>query len=131
MADHATQPCIGYLGLVEIDWPRRRIGNMGYRIHPSWCDRGIGTRVMRLATAWCLDGGIEVLRLDVAGANPRAIRCYEKAGFARTGEFWRQEPRLKDVNLSDPRYDIIRPHVRREGAVPYVRFYWMEARAGG
>ena len=46
VADHASQPCIGYLGLVSIDWSRRLIGNMGYRIHPSWCDRGIGTQFL-------------------------------------------------------------------------------------
>jgi RimJ/RimL family protein N-acetyltransferase len=126
VADHNDQSCIAYLGLIDIDWSRRLIGNMGYRIHPYWCDRGIGTHVMSMTAAWCLEGGIEMLRLDVAGANPRAIRCYEKAGFARVGEFWREDPNLKDVDLSQPQYDSLRPHVRRDGAMPYVRFYWMQ-----
>lgn len=128
VADHEQQSCIGYLGLVEIDWPRCRIGNMGYRIHPDWCDRGIGTRVMRLAAGWCFACGIETLRLDVAGANDRAIRCYEKAGFQRAGEFWQVDPQLRDVNLDDPRHEAVRSHVRLEGGTPYVRFYWMEMR---
>lgn len=126
VADHASQPCVGYLGLVEIDWSRRLVGNMGYRIHPAWCDRGIGTRFMRVAAAWCFAHGIEILRLDVAGVNGRAIRCYEKAGFARTGEFWQEDPKLRGVDLAEPQYDSLRPHVRQDGAMPYVRFYWMQ-----
>ncbi len=131
VADHTDQPCIGYLGLVGIEWSKRTIGNMGFRIHPAWCNRGIGTQFMRAAAGWAFEQGIEVLRLDVAGANPRAIRCYEKAGFTRTGEFWQQEPKLRDVDLDEPRYESLRSHIRSEGGMPYVRFYWMEWRAQG
>ena len=126
IADHASQPCIGYLGLVEIDWSKRLIANMGYRIHPSWCNRGIGTRFLRIATAWCFAHGIETLRLDVAAVNGRAIRCYEKVGFLRTGEFWLQDPKLRGVVLNQPEHDTLRPHVRQDGGMPYVRFYWMQ-----
>ena len=126
VADHSAQPCIAYLGLIQIDWHRRLVGNMGYRVHPDWCDRGLGTRVMRMAVAWCLEGGLDILRLDVASGNARAIRCYEKAGFVRTGEFWQEEPKLKDVDLAQPQYASLRPHVRQDGAMPYVRFYWMQ-----
>lgn len=126
VADIAGQVCIAYLGLVQIDWSRRIIGNMGYRIHPDWCDRGLGTRVMRMATGWGVEGGIEILRLDVSAANLRAVRCYEKAGFVRTGEFWQADPKLKGADLRQPRYDSLRPHVRQDGGMPYVRFYWMQ-----
>jgi ribosomal protein S18 acetylase RimI-like enzyme len=53
--------------------------------------------------------------LDVAASNARAIRCYEKVGFVRTGEIWRDAGNLNDVDISEPRYDFIRSHIRRGG----------------
>lgn len=126
IVDHAAQPVIGYFVLVQIDWKGRRVGNMGCRLHPSWCDRGIGTSVMRTISNWCFDCGMKRVRLDVAAANPRAIRCYEKAGFVAAGEFWRDDNALRTIGISRPEYDSLRPHVRWDGATPQVRFLWME-----
>ena len=93
VADHASQPCIGYLGLVEIDWSRRLIGNMGYRIHPSWCDRGIGTRFMRAASAWCFSHGIQVLRLDVGRRQqPGRFAVTRKLASGGPGSSGRRTP---------------------------------------
>lgn len=124
--DHSSRPAIGYLTLVEIDWTQRRIGNMGFRIAPDFCNKGIGTWALQSVVRRCGQSGIRSLRLDVAAANPRAIRCYQKAGFAIAGEFFRNEPRLKDEDLSQTRYDLVRPHVRITDGMPQVRFWWME-----
>lgn len=75
-----------------------------------------------------LQRGVTAIRLYVAGPNSRAIRCYEKAGFARTGEFWRDDPGLAPVDVARPESESLRPHVRTDGEVPQLRFYWMEMR---
>lgn len=113
-----------YLCLVHIDWPAGFVGNMGYRVHPHCCDRGLGSRFMRIVGDWLLCSGFVRLRLDVAAPNVRARRCYEKAGFTVTGEFWRPDRRLA---LSHGAATLNgNPHVRHDGEEPRVRFWWME-----
>lgn len=124
--DYGTQPVIGYLALHDIDWSAQRVGNLGLRIHPEWCDKGIGTSVIRMVARWCSECGMRALRLDVGPANPRALRCYQKAGFVKVGEFWRDEPKLKDVDIQQKRYDLVRPHSRVKNGTPQVRFWWVE-----
>jgi RimJ/RimL family protein N-acetyltransferase len=126
--DHASHRVMGYISLQEMDWINREVGNIGFRIEPSWCNRGIGTLVLRSVSQWCFDCGLRKLRLDVAASNNRAVRCYEKVGFMRTREFWRDAENLKGENLEQPRYDFLRPHVRIEKATPQIRFLWMELR---
>ena len=126
VVDHATQKAIGYLSLVQIDLVDRKVGNMGFRIHPSWCNKGIGTLVICKVSNWCFKLGLKTLRLDVAAANTRAIRCYEKAGFVKTEEFWRNDEGLKNIDVNQPQYDFLRPHVRLDRDVPQIRFWWME-----
>jgi RimJ/RimL family protein N-acetyltransferase len=124
--DHERKAAIGYVALLEIDWNKRTIGNMGVRLHPSWCDKGVGTLMTATVADWCLGNGIKKLRLDVAAPNSRAVRCYEKAGFIITGEFWRKDRRLRDVNISESQYDFLREHVLTGSGVPEIRFWWME-----
>jgi RimJ/RimL family protein N-acetyltransferase len=87
--DHLGQPAVGLVALIDIDWAERTVGNMGVRLHPAWCDRGIGTTMMKLVTTGLFRGGIRCLRLDVAMPNVRALRCYEKAGFVAGEQFER------------------------------------------
>jgi RimJ/RimL family protein N-acetyltransferase len=123
--DHEEAVAIGYSALHEIDWKKRTIGNMGVRLHPAWCDKGVGMFMISRAVHWCFTSGIRRLRLDVAAPNKRAVRCYEKAGFIRTGEFWRKDEKLKDVNLSDAQYRFLREHLRVSSGIPEIRFWWM------
>lgn len=126
VVDHDDIPTIGYLSLTKISWAEGMIGNFGYRIHPAWVNRGIGTSVLRMAILWVFDCGFSSIRVDVAGSNRRAIRCYEKAGFSTVGEIWRKAQDLKDVDLNETRYDFLRPHLRLEGDAPELRFFVME-----
>jgi RimJ/RimL family protein N-acetyltransferase len=126
VVDHTTQKAIGCLSLVQIDWLDRIVGNMGFRIHPSWCNKGIGTLVIRKVSDWCFKFGLKTLRLDVAAANTRAIRCYEKAGYIKTEEFWRNDEGLKNIDINQPQYTFLRPHVQLDRDVPQIRFWWME-----
>jgi RimJ/RimL family protein N-acetyltransferase len=87
--DHATQPVIGLVILCEINWQGGIAGNMGVRLHPDWCDKHIGTAMMRAVVRHFTTAGLSRLRLDVAALNTRAVRCYENAGFVPTGSFER------------------------------------------
>lgn len=127
VADHRSQPAIAYLALVEIDWQAGAVGNMAYRVEPSWCGMGVGTSILSAVAGHFFRHGFSCLRLDVAASNAPAMCCYEKAGFTRTGEFWRDDPRLAEVDLDSPKWDFLRPHLRRDGPVPQIRFWWMEA----
>ena len=125
-ADHAEQQVIAYCALHEIDWEKQTVGNVGLRIHPEWCNQGYGPRILRLAGAWCRECGIQRIRLDVGGPNVRAVRCYEKAGMLKAGEFWRAEPSLVGIDIAQKEHEALRPHFRIEGGVPQVRFWLME-----
>jgi RimJ/RimL family protein N-acetyltransferase len=77
---------IGNCGLFGIDW-RVRSAEFGIFIgvKEQW-NKGYGTEALRLA----IKHGFETLNLNriclrVYADNPRAIRCYEKAGLAREG----------------------------------------------
>jgi RimJ/RimL family protein N-acetyltransferase len=112
--------------LREIDWETRVVGNVGFRVRPDWCDRGYGPRILGLAAVWCRECSIQSIRLDVSPTNVRAVRCYEKAGMVRVGEFWRVDSTLVDIDIAREEYVALRPHFRIEGGVPQVRFWWME-----
>lgn len=124
--DRIAQRAIGYISLSGINWETREMQTMGVRIHPDWCDKQIGTHAMLLVGDWGLRAGLECLRLDVAGPNLRAIRCYEKAHFSIAGEFWREAADLCDKNLDLPEHASLKPHVRYRDEMPEVRFLWME-----
>jgi RimJ/RimL family protein N-acetyltransferase len=130
VANHTEQPTIGYLALTQIDWIEHIVGNFGLRIHPAWCNKGIGTSVLRMVSRWLFRRGIEAVHVDVAASNTRAIRCYEKVGFLKVGETWRDARDLKGIDISTCRYDFLRPHVRLDDEVPKLRFLLMELKPG-
>lgn len=124
-ADHAGQEVIAVLYL-HMDWENQTVSNVGFRIRSEWCNRGHGPRILGLAAVWCRECGIQSIRLDVSPTNVRAVRCYEKAGMVRVGDFWRDDTTLVDIDIAREEYAALRPHFRIEGGVPQVRFWWME-----
>ena len=130
VVDRGPAKSIAYLSILEIDWDRRWSGNMGVRVHPRWCDRGVGSRSLAAVAEWWFAAGMSGLRLDVASSNARAVRCYEKSGFVTTGEFWREAPDLRGADLSAPKWDFLTGHVRVRSGVPQVRFLAMELEPG-
>ena len=127
--DHESRRAVGYISLKEINWEYGEIGDIGIRIEPSRRNRGTGTQALRMIAQWCFDNGIEEIRLDVAASNGGTIRSYEKAGFEKTGEFWREAQDLEGKDLDKPRYDFLKPQLRLDGATPRIRFFWMGIRA--
>jgi RimJ/RimL family protein N-acetyltransferase len=126
VADHTEEPAIGYVALARMDWDECVVGNVGLRIHPDWCNRGVGTSVLRLVVRWLFQSGIKAVRMDVAASNAGAIRCYEKVGFLSVGEMWRDAPDLSGVDTHAARYGFLKPHVRVDGETPELRFLLME-----
>lgn len=59
----------------------------GIALRPDFCGRGYGQRMTRQAIALSRERHPgKPLCLTVRAWNGRAIRCYEKAGFRKTGE---------------------------------------------
>ena len=129
VADSGPAGCIGYVALLEIDWERRTSHNLGIRVHPDWCGKGVGTAMLVAVKDWWFAGGMEGLRLDVASSNVRAVTCYEKVGFVKRGEFWKKDPGLVGVDASDPRWRFLNEHVRAGAHAPESRFLVMELTA--
>ena len=126
VTDVEEKTAIGYVTLVDIDWEQKKAGNMGIRIHPAWCDKGIGTRMLQRLVNWWFEHGMRKLTLDVAATNQRAVACYSKVGFRQIGEFWREAPDLNEVDLLDPCFAFLADHVRTVEGSRQIRFYWME-----
>jgi RimJ/RimL family protein N-acetyltransferase len=127
--DSDTCASLAYLALHGIDWANQRVHNLGCRVHPRCCGTGIGTAILQAVTCWLFQGGMSSISVDVAASNPRAVRCYEKVGFVRTGTAWRDAADLQDKDLSTPRYAFLRPHVRMGNGLPQLCFWLMELTA--
>ena len=78
---------IGYVQLFPLD----RAIRVGIGLRPDLCDQGLGTPIIKLAVqeAARRQPGAEI-DLEVEQWNKRAIRAYEKAGFAITDEYTRR-----------------------------------------
>jgi diamine N-acetyltransferase len=79
-------PLVGVCQLVSIS-PVHRSAELQIRIgDPSARSRGIGTYAIRALVAFAFrDLNLHRVSLHVFATNLRAIRAYEKAGFAREG----------------------------------------------
>jgi|Deesub1362B_J571_1020462.scaffolds.fasta_scaffold00026_130 RimJ/RimL family protein N-acetyltransferase len=77
---------IGNIGLHRIDW-KNRTATLGIVIgEKEYWGRGYGTEAVRTMLRYAfLELGLNRVELETFSFNPRAIRCYEKAGFKREG----------------------------------------------
>jgi RimJ/RimL family protein N-acetyltransferase len=95
-----TWKLIGTCGFIDIDW-RNRSAEFGILIgDKSVWNQGYGTESVRLL----VKVGFETLNLNrislrVFQTNPRAIRAYEKAGFAHEGR--QRQAEYKDGHYID------------------------------
>lgn len=76
----ATDAVLGESALLVVDFER---GDASYRIllGPDARDRGIGTEVTKLVTAFAFGVGFRRVHLEVLHHNHRAQRVYAKCGF--------------------------------------------------
>ena len=56
----------------------------------GWRLRGVGTRLVQAVERWCRERGLGRLELNVAVANPDAVRFWQRLGFRPYSQlFWR------------------------------------------
>ena len=91
---HQDQP-IGYIQAYHATsegngwWPNEKEGTYGMDLYigePTFLNRGLGSQVLQHFIRYFeKEHKVAKWIIDVSPENPRAIRCYEKAGFKRTG----------------------------------------------
>ena len=81
VVDNNEEKTIGKFVLVDIDWEKKKVGNMSIRMHPYYCAKGIGTLLLNEILNYCFRLGLNEINLDVLGTNIGAIMSYEKCGF--------------------------------------------------
>ncbi len=77
---------VGNLGLDQVDW-KNRCAVFGIVMgEKAYWGQGYGTDATRTALRFAFrELNLHRVELDVYDYNPRAMRCYEKAGFRRDG----------------------------------------------
>lgn len=76
-----AEKTLGQFALLDIDWAKQRVGNMSIRLHPDYCDQGIGTKVLLEIAEFIFRQGFHSIELDVLASNVGAVKSYKKAGF--------------------------------------------------
>lgn len=89
IVEHIEEKVVGKYSFVDIDWETMCINNVGIRVHPGWCNKGYGTRILKAISEWFFENGIKKIKLDVLSTNHRAIKSYKNAGYKITDEFKR------------------------------------------
>jgi RimJ/RimL family protein N-acetyltransferase len=96
--DDLSGQLIGMLSLREIYWSRS--ARLGISLCSQHVGQGHGTAALRLFLPYYfLNLRFHRLVLDVAAANQRAVRCYEKVGFRRVGARWQAVDAPIDTRL--------------------------------
>jgi RimJ/RimL family protein N-acetyltransferase len=100
---------IGRISLREID-ERKHQSRLGITFGAPYIGQHLGTEALTIFLGYYfLSLGFEVMLLDVAGPNERAVRCYQRLGFSTIGHDWRDAGIHFDQRLPDnPRYAHLR-----------------------
>jgi RimJ/RimL family protein N-acetyltransferase len=118
---------IGRISLRDID-NRRQQARLGITFGAPYIGQGLGTEALALFLDFFFtDFGMELMVLDVAAPNERAVRSYEHLGFSHVGSDWRVADSRFDRRVLDaPHYRHLQ-HLFRAG--PHgleVLFYEMQ-----
>jgi RimJ/RimL family protein N-acetyltransferase len=109
IVDARKGKAVGTCGLYAISWIARRAQFNILIGEPTAWDKGFGTEALSLLLAYGFDVlNLESINLGVNADNKRAVRSYEKAGFAVEGV------RRKFVYRNGRYYDSIMMSVLRE-----------------
>jgi len=121
-----TGRLIGRLSLRQIN--RRKSARLGITLESDYVDQGYGTDAIRtFLTYYFQELGFEILYLDVAAPNKRAIRCYERCGFQHISSHYQgigSDGRL--TFLRDEAYRDIRQFFKKKKGRNVVLFYDMK-----
>ena len=118
---------MGRISLREVD-QRQSSARLGVTFGAPYVGRGLGSEAMMLFLDYYFsDLGFELMLLDVAGANQRAVRCYERLGFTAVGNDWRCTGSSFDHRLLDEqRYRHIRQFFRQGPRCFDTQFFEMQ-----
>lgn len=114
---------VGFICLYKIE-PKTKTAWVGIYLGYEFTDQGMGTDAMlTLRRYYFEEMQFELLFLDVASHNKRAIRCYRKCGF----EFLRKkyndhDPRMNVDIFGDERFKEIREYFKIDGKKVLVEF---------
>jgi diamine N-acetyltransferase len=114
---------LGFICLNRIDRKAKTLW-MGIFLGHEFTDRGYGTDALLTLSRYLFEKGrLEMMFLDVASHNKRAIRCYLKCGFkfVRT-KYNRSDPRSNLDIFGDDKYEDIREYFKKEGDEVLVQF---------
>ena len=91
---------IGNVGLHRIDW-KNRVATLGIVIgEKAYWNRGYGTEAVKTMLRYAFhELGLNRVELETYSFNPRAQRCYQKAGFRR--ERVRRQALYRDGEFHD------------------------------
>jgi RimJ/RimL family protein N-acetyltransferase len=94
----------------------RQSARLGITLGADYVDQGFGTEALGLfLTHYFEELGFDKMVLDVVGYNRRAIRVYQKLGFATVGQHERPIGRTKEWDfLEEPSYESARRFFRRD-----------------
>jgi RimJ/RimL family protein N-acetyltransferase len=127
----AVEDCSGHLAgrisLREID-DKRNSARLGITFGSPYVSRGLGTEALAVFLDYYFSElGFDKMVLDVAAANQRAVRCYERLGFYYVGSDWRTAGASFNQHLLESqRYEHLRRYFRRGPRNLEVQFFEME-----
>lgn len=94
----AAPPADRLIGRISV-----RVGSrimVGIVIHPDHLGGGLGTESLLILKRVVTSLGLAELHLDVSTSNPRAVRCYMRAGFVVVGTVWRDDYCYLDMSCT-------------------------------
>jgi RimJ/RimL family protein N-acetyltransferase len=120
---------IGRISLREID-ERKGQSRLGVTFGAPYVGKGLGTEALTLFLDYYFSIlNFQVMVLDVAAPNQRAVRCYKRLGFQQIDSDWRDAGISFDPQIiDDPRYAHLRQFFRSGERGACVQFFEMRLR---
>ena len=116
---------VGTVSLRDIMRPAS--ARLGVSFGADFLDQGYGTEALAAFLPYYFHTlGFQRLILDVAATNKRAVHVYEKLGFRRAGQHYRNIPSGEDLSfLEQEEFADLRPCFRRRLGHTQMLFYDM------
>jgi RimJ/RimL family protein N-acetyltransferase len=118
---------IGRISLRDIDHHRSQ-ARLGITFAAPYIGQGFGTEALAVfLNYYYTDFGLQLMVLDVAAPNERAVRSYERLGFSHVGSDWRiADSRFDRRVLDTPAYRHLQRFFRVRQYGLEVLFYEMQ-----
>ncbi len=117
----------GLICLYKID-PQAKTAWLGIYMGCEFVNQGMGTDAILILLRYYFEQmQFELLFLDVASHNKRAIRCYQKCGFeSLRKKYSDHDPRMNTDIFGDERFQEVRKYFLKEGDKILVEFDEMQ-----